>query len=858
MGQGKGSEGSSDPASGEHRGSQRAVAPERSASEATDARKDGPGAAPEDSGAQRDGPDALSGPERPRPAADAAEGSQSPGEAVPATPPAEPRHDDGSVAEAFPLREGLEIRVRGQVQGVGFRPFVWQLARRMGIAGEVLNDGEGVLIRATDGDMPAFLDALRAEAPPLARVDAVETAPATVPAGQFRIAPSSAGVVATRVTPDAATCPDCLAETRADGRRRGYAFTNCTHCGPRFTILRDLPYDRARTSMAVFPMCPDCRAEYDDPTDRRFHAQPIACPACGPRLWLETEVTWIADGPVRASGEEAPPGAARQGDPLAAAVALLAGGGILGVKGLGGFHLACDARNPEALARLRQRKRRPGKPFALMATEAMAADIAELSEADRALLRDPAAPVVLVQGRGRLPEAVAPGMTTLGIMLPCTPLHHRLIDAFCGPLVMTSANLSGEPQVIGNAEARTKLAGICDALLMHDRAIVRRLDDSVERATPPMVLRRARGRAPGTLPLPEGFGQAPRVLALGGQMKGAICLLKDGQALLSHHLGDLDEALSFEEFTRAIRDHAKLFDHRAEVVAVDLHPGYRATQEGKRMGVPVVEVQHHHAHLASCLGDALWPLERGPVAGIVLDGTGLGADGTIWGGEVLLGDYRRVERVAHLAPAPLAGGEAAAREPWRNALMRLDAAGLGDLADRLFPDRPRPMLRRTVAAGMNAPMSSSAGRLFDAVAACLGLAADRQSYEGEAAMRLEALEGNGPPYAFDGLDPAPMFRALAADLAAGAAPGIIADSFHRGLARAFCAPARNLVAEGRAAAVALTGGCFQNARLMATCVEELAGLPVLLHRKVPANDGGLAFGQALVAAAQQSHAAETP
>uniref|UniRef100_A4WXZ3 Carbamoyltransferase HypF n=1 Tax=Cereibacter sphaeroides (strain ATCC 17025 / ATH 2.4.3) TaxID=349102 RepID=A4WXZ3_CERS5 len=733
--------------------------------------------------------------------------------------------------------EGLEIRVRGQVQGVGFRPFVWQLARGMGLAGEVLNDGEGVLIRVSGGDLTAFVAALRDMAPPLARVDRVEVAPCRVEASGFGIAPSGKGAVATRVTPDAATCGACLEEMRGDGRRRGYAFTNCTHCGPRFTILRELPYDRAQTSMAGFPMCPDCAAEYGDPADRRFHAQPIACPACGPRIWFE------------AHGHE--------GGALAEAVALLRHGGVLAVKGLGGFHLACDARNAEAVARLRLRKRRPGKPFAVMAAEEMADRIAEISEADRALLRDPAAPVVLVPSRGVLPEGVAPGMAALGLMLPYTPLHHLLLQGFGGPLVMTSGNLSGEPQVIGNDEAREKLAAFADGFLMHDREIVRRLDDSVERARPPMVLRRARGRAPGTLPLPEGFGRAPQVLALGGQMKAAICLVRDGQALLSHHLGDLDEALTFDEFRRALRDHAALFDHRAEIVAVDLHPGYRATQAGHAMGLPVAEVQHHHAHLASCLADALWPLGGGPVAGIVLDGTGLGADGTIWGGELLLGDYAGFERGAHLAPAPLAGGEAAAREPWRNALVRLDAAGLADLADRLFPRQPREVLRRAVAAGVNAPLSSSAGRLFDAVAACLGLAAAWQGYEGEAAMRLEALTGDGAPYPFEGLNPAPMFRALARDLEAGAAPGSIAQSFHLGLARAFCAPARHLVETGRAQAVALTGGCFQNARLLQACLAELEGLPVLTHRAVPANDGGLALGQALVAAARHIGAAET-
>ncbi|MBL9057686.1 MAG: carbamoyltransferase HypF, partial [Rhodobacteraceae bacterium] len=468
-----------------------------------------------------------------------------------------------------------------------------------------------------------------------------------------------------------------------------------------------------------------------------------------------------------------------------------------------------------------------------------------------ALLGDPAAPVVLVPSRGVLPEAVAPGMADLGVMLPYTPLHHLLLEAFGGVLVMTSGNLSGEPQVIGNDEAREKLAGFADGFLCHDRDIARRLDDSVERAVPRMVLRRARGRVPGTLPLPPGFGGV-QVLAVGGQMKAAICLVKNGQAMLSHHLGDLDDALTVEEFSRAIADCSALFDHRPEAVACDLHDGYRATREAEAMGLPVVKVQHHHAHLAACLGENLWPLDGGPVAGIVLDGLGLGADGTIWGGEVLLGDYRGFERVAHLRPAPLAGGDAASRQPWRNALARLDQAGLEAEADRLFPGQPRAVLRAAGAAGVNAPLSSSAGRLFDAVAAMLEICPDAMSYEGEAAMRLEALAGPpGPGYAMGpGLDPAPMIRSLMDDLAADVPQATIAARFHDGLAAAFAAEARALVETGRAQVVALTGGCFQNARLLTAMQAALEGLPVLVHREVPANDGGLAFGQALVALAQ--------
>ncbi|HLQ18634.1 MAG TPA: carbamoyltransferase HypF, partial [Tabrizicola sp.] len=611
----------------------------------------------------------------------------------------------------------------------------------------------------------------------------------------------------------------------------------------RFTILRGLPYDRAQTTMAAFPMCPDCRAEYGDPSDRRFHAQPVACPACGPRLWLEV------------AGREV------DGDPVALAVERLRAGEVLAVKGLGGFHLACDGSNAAAVALLRDRKRRPSKPLALMGHEAALAEVGVLSAADRDLLRDPAAPIVLVPSRGVLPEGVAPGMTQLGVMLPYTPLHHLLLDAFGGVLVMTSGNLSGEPQVVGNDEARAKLSGFADAFLMHDRDIARRLDDSVERADPSMVLRRARGRVPGTLPLPPGFEGAPQVLALGGQMKGAICLVKNGQALLGHHLGDLDDALCAEEFGKAVADYSALFDHRAERVAVDAHPGYRATMAGREMGLPVAEVFHHHAHLAACLAENGWPLDGGRVAGIVLDGTGLGPDGTIWGGELLLGDYLGFDRKGWLRPAPLAGGDRAAREPWRNALVRLDQAGLGTWADALFAGQPRELLRQAVAKGINAPRSSSAGRLFDAFAAVLGMCAAAQSYEGEAAMRLEAFAAGAGSlrFAVKGgvVDPEPIWPEVRAMLAQGVPIAQLAWGFHAGLAEAFATLARGLLDRGEAKAVALSGGCFQNALLHRLTLQALGDVPVLVHRQIPANDGGLALGQAVVAAARMLSGAES-
>ncbi|MBK1636471.1 carbamoyltransferase HypF [Rhodovulum adriaticum] len=737
--------------------------------------------------------------------------------------------------------QGLEIRVRGQVQGVGFRPFVWQLAQAHGVRGAVCNDAHGVLIHATGADLGAFQTALSDRAPALARVDAVEARPYTfdtAPEG-FTITPSRGQGAETRVTPDAATCPACLAEIRAPGRRQGYAFTNCTHCGPRFTILQRLPYDRGQTTMAPFTMCPACRAEYENPADRRFHAQPIACPACGPRLWVEVDA------------------AEQPGDPIAGAAQVLASGGIVAIKGLGGFHLACDATNEAAVQTLRTRKRRPAKPFALMAREGDLTDFCAPTPADLALMRDAAAPIVLVRGTGALPDAVAPGMNRLGVMLPYTPLHHLLLDAVERPLVMTSGNLSGEPQVIGNAEAREKLSAFADAFVMHDRAIARRLDDSVERAEPPMVLRRARGRVPGTLPLPPGFEDAPQIVAYGGQMKAAICLIKNGQALLGHHLGELDEALTWEAFVQADRDYAALFDHRPEIAACDLHPDFRATQHAQTTGLSVARVQHHHAHLAACLGENGWPLDGGPVAGIILDGSGLGPDGTVWGGEVLLGDYRDFTRCASLTPAPLIGGDRAQADPWRNALVRLDAAGLGDAAERLFPDAPLALARQAAAAGLNAPSSSSAGRLFDAVAACLGLCPMGQSFEGEAAMRLEALAeqalgetGYGFAVTQRELDPAPVFRAILADLDDGTAPARIAARFHAGLAQTFADAARKLVERREARAVALSGGCFQNALLLEQVTAALGDIPVLTHRLTPANDGGLALGQALVAAAR--------
>lgn len=735
---------------------------------------------------------------------------------------------------------GREIRVRGQVQGVGFRPFVWHLARSLGLTGEVRNDAEGVLIHVSGHGLDAFETALRTKAPPLARIHTVESKPADLPSrADFTIAASGPQGGETAVTPDAALCDNCRREIDdPTSRRHGYAFANCTACGPRFSILTGLPYDRAQTTMAAFPICPACRAEYDTPSDRRFHAEPIACPSCGPRLWLEV------------GGKEQP------GDPIAQATAILKAGGIVALKGLGGFHLACLACDAAAVDRLRTRKQRPAKPFALMAP---LDGIPGVTPEAAQRLTDSAAPIVLLPA-AEMPETIAPGLTLHGWMLPHSPLHHLICRAVGEPLVMTSGNRSGRPQAVDNDTARRELGPLTEAILLHDRAIARRLDDGVERITGsgPMTLRRGRGQAPATLPIP--FADAPQVVAYGGQMKGAICLVKNGRALLSHHLGDLDNPETRAAFAQADRDYASLFHHHPQIVAVDLHPDFHATRHGQARaeaeGLALTHVQHHHAHMAAALGEAMW---QGTCAvGIVLDGLGLGPDGTIWGGEVLLGDYAHVTRAGGLTPAPLIGGDRAQMEPWRNAVARLDAAGLSAAADRLFATHPVQALRKAAAL---APQSTSAGRLFDAVAACLGMVPDRQTYEGEAAMRLEALASKttgSHAYPLEEresqIDPSPLFRALIRDLDAGTDPAVIAFRFHAGLATAFAALAARIAWQAGTRTIALSGGCFQNALLLDLTAKALDGFDLCIPRQVPPNDGGLAFGQALVAIARAQHA----
>jgi len=811
-----------------------------------------------------------------------------------------------------------EITVCGLVQGVGFRPFVLRLALRLGLAGHVRNTGDQVVIRAAGPAeaRDALVAALAAEAPPLARIDGLSRTPAQAPVQPgFHIAASTAGTVSAGIAPDVATCPACLSEMADPGaRRHRYAFTNCTDCGPRFSIVAGLPYDRPATTMAGFVMCPACRAEYDNPADRRFHAQPIACPDCGPRLWLENssgprqgpqedaETHFPRDpeealplslreeagvrGIVPSLAAPAPFGAAsplphsrhyetegETSDPIRAAAALLKAGGIIAVKGIGGFHIACDATHAEAVAELRRRKARPAKPLAVMADLALARTFADIGLAEAAALAHPSAPIVLVDLKpGALAPSIAPRQRHVGLMLPYAPLHHLLLEATGRPLVMTSGNRSGEPQAFRDDAARAALSGIVDGFVMHDRPIARRLDDSVVRlaAGARRVMRRGRGLAPTPLRLPEDFAGAPPVLAFGGELKSAICLASGTTALLSHHLGDLDEPDTGAAFAAALADYSALFAHAPAALAADLHPAYRASrlaaEHAEREGLPLIGVQHHHAHMAAAMAENGWRRADGRVAGIILDGLGHGADGHLRGAEILVGDYRQARHAAHLSTIPLIGGDTASREPWRVLLAHLDRAFGRAHVDTdahlaaLFPGRPVATLRAMADKGLNSPPAISAGRLFDAVAAFLGLAPHRLSFEGEAAMALEAAAaGEAEPYPFAiragaviEIDPAPMWAALADDAASGRPPGEMALAFHRGLAAAFADVAADIAAHEDLSAVALSGGVFQNALLLEETAARLAahGLRPLIPRDAPANDGGLAFGQAAVAAAR--------
>lgn len=753
--------------------------------------------------------------------------------------------------------ERLAVRVAGLVQGVGFRPFVYTLAQRLHLRGHVGNDTEGVFIEA-EGPRPAldaFLSALDMERPPLSVIDSMTAAPLPVTGspGFVIVASDASGPPAAQVTPDAATCEACLAETTSGGgRRRGYAFTNCTHCGPRFTIVREIPYDRPNTTMAGYAMCEQCAREYTDPADRRFHAQPVCCPACGPRLSL--------------LGMDGRPLLAPGADPVAATARLLRGGAIVALKGLGGYHLAVDATHADAVARLRAAKHREDKPFALMVADvAEAAGIAEVEPAAARLLRHPARPIVLLPRRDRHPahrvaEAVAPGCRELGVMLPYTPLHHLLLGTVVRPVVMTSGNVSDEPIAYEDADALARLAGIADVALTHDRPIHVRTDDSVARVVrgAPMLLRRSRGYVPRPVRLPWPLRRP--VLGCGAAQKNTFCLARNEYATLSHHIGDLENAATHRSYTEGIAHFGRLLGITPEVVAHDLHPDYLSTAYAQGLdGVELVGVQHHHAHVASCLAEHG---EQSAVIGVAFDGSGYGDDGTIWGGEILVADLSSYARVGHLAAVPMPGGAAAVREPWRMALSYLDVLG-GELPTLAVVNRHahhwRPV-RDAARAGVNAPLTSSAGRLFDAVAALLDLR-DEVSYEGQAAVELEQLaqrgEAAGYPAGIDedavlALQGADLVRAVLADRFDSVPAPVIAARFHAGVAD-LIVNACLLVRERHGLhTVALSGGVFQNTLLLCRTVDSLtaSGFRVLTHRQVPPNDGGISLGQVAVAGAR--------
>ncbi|MBI5523024.1 MAG: carbamoyltransferase HypF [Desulfarculus sp.] len=756
-----------------------------------------------------------------------------------------------------------QARVSGVVQGVGFRPFVHNLARDLGLSGWVTNTAAGVEL-AVQGPAPAieeFFHRLEAEAPPLALIQEVGRQPLEPLAGQsgFVILASQAGTRRTLISPDSAVCSACLAEMRdpAD-RRHGYAFINCTHCGPRYTIIKDIPYDRPLTTMAPFVMCPACQAEYDDPANRRFHAQPNACPACGPRLWL-----------AGAAGREM-----AVADPIAEAASALRQGLIVAIKGLGGFHLAVDPFNEEAVARLRGRKLREEKPLALMVAGLDAARaLAHLDALAQEALSSRQRPIVLApmrEGTGLAPS-LNPRNRLLGLMLPYTPLHHLLMDQGFTALVMTSGNVSDEPICLDNAEALCRIGGqapcgaIADLFLLHDRDIYLRSDDSVVRSLGGALrqIRRSRGYAPAPLTLAPGLvaEDAPPVLAVGALLKNTLCLLRGRQAFVSQHVGDLEnlETLGFFELTAGHL--ARILEAQPTLLACDLHPDYLSTRWALEQGLPVVMVQHHHAHAVAVMAEHGL---SGEVLGLSLDGTGYGPDRTVWGGELLAAQAHTYRRLGHLRHLYLPGGDRAVKEPWRVGLALLlqvlgeSAAGL-DLGLIKSHGQHLPLLARMVGQGINSPATSSLGRLFDGVAALSGLRT-QVAYEGQAAIELEqALDpGEQGAYPFGVLDERgllvldwqPALQALVADLLAGATPGVVSARFHQGLTQGLAAWARAAAERTGLERVCLGGGCLHNAYLLERLPPLLTarGLQVFTPALLPAGDGGLSLGQALAAA----------
>ncbi len=751
---------------------------------------------------------------------------------------------------------GAKIWVTGIVQGVGFRPFIYNLAARCQITGWVRNTSSGVEIEINgfQSQIQAFLNELRINPPPLARIDTIKVEDCT-PNGYIGFIilesqPQPGDFMP--ISPDVGICPDCQRELfdPADRRYR-YPFINCTNCGPRFTIIQDIPYDRPKTTMATFPLCPECGKEYHNPVNRRFHAQPVACPVCGPHIWFE------AQGKLLGEREEA----------IQVARSWLKAGKILAIKGLGGFHLACDAANHQAMAELRNRKKRSDKPFALMAfNESIISKYAHVSPSEEALLRSRQNPIVLLPWKkdtNLVPE-IAPAQNTLGFMLPYTPLHLLLLEPEPGypeVLVMTSGNLSEEPIAYQDEEANTRLTGLADGFLLHNRPIHMRVDDSVAKivGNETYFIRRSRGYAPDPIRLPK---EIPSLLAAGAELKNTFCLTRKDYAFLSHHIGDMENYETLRSFEEGISHFERLFRVNPQFIACDLHPNYLATryaqQRAQSENLPLIQVQHHHAHLAACLADNHWQTSD-PVIGLSFDGTGYGTDGTIWGGEVLVGSYDGYQRHAHLKYVPLPGGDVAVRKPARMALSHLWASGIdweSDLpaVEALCSDE-RNMLLSQITRQINSPLTSSMGRLFDAASALLGIRSIA-TYEGQAAIEMEmaADENENGWYDFDiqngVIDPAPVWISLIHDWRKGLKTPVLAARFHNSvchLALQLCLAVRQQTQLNTAA---LSGGVWQNNYLLSKTIHLLKqnGFTVLWHHQVPTNDGSIALGQAMIAA----------
>ncbi|MEX1248387.1 MAG: carbamoyltransferase HypF [Anaerolineales bacterium] len=748
---------------------------------------------------------------------------------------------------------GLRVRVKGTVQGVGFRPFVYRLAQRLALRGWVRNTEGGVDIEV-DGDKLALqqlIHALRWEAPALATIDDIEIVNRS-PNGaiSFEIRPSQSEAVGFQpVSPDLAICPDCLAELfDPNDRHYRYPFVNCTNCGPRFTIIRDLPYDRPLTTMAGFAMCPACAAEYRDPANRRYHAQPVSCPECGPRIWLAWGQQIVED----------------REESLSIIRRLTAAGEIVAIKGLGGFHLACDATNSTAVATLRQRKDRRDKPLAIMMPGIAAVlRYCEISEKEREELESPRRPILLLKRKqvSAIAAEVAPGQNHLGVMLPYTPLHYLLLERAEGipdAWVMTSGNRREEPILTENLEAQEQLGTIASAFLLHDRPIQARIDDSVvrieSRTSHLAPIRRSRGYAPSPIRLP--WPVLP-ILATGPELKNTFCLARENYAFLSQHIGDLSNFETLDAYEKAIAYQEHLFHIKPQVIAYDLHPDYLSTRyalaRAEREGIPAIPVQHHQAHIAACMAENAVPAED-RVIGVAFDGIGYGTDGAIWGGEVLVTGYKDFQRAYHLDYVPMPGGDLAVKQPWRMALAWLNKVRVSnDEFLGMEPDKLQA-IRQQLATGVNAPLTSSIGRLFDAVAALVGLRGE-VSYEGQAAIDLEncvSVDERGA-YAFeigqDVFSAGPVVAAVLADLKAGLSLGRIAARFHNGLADLVVQLAEAIRQSHAIDVVALSGGVWQNMTLLAAASARLeaAGFKVLTHCQVPANDGGISLGQLAVA-----------